>query len=66
MTHGKPICYDCIFFLGLSEHLFKCKAFIKGIPEEIILNEHDHTKPFKGDNGIRFEPIKEITGDERL
>tara|TARA_Y100000034_G_scaffold89462_1_gene107635 strand:- start:26 stop:166 length:141 start_codon:yes stop_codon:yes gene_type:complete len=26
----------------------------------------DSTTPLKGDNGIRFEPIKETAGDERL
>tara|TARA_R100000049_G_C1921140_1_gene66390 strand:- start:28 stop:186 length:159 start_codon:yes stop_codon:yes gene_type:complete len=49
---------------------WKCDAFPKGIPEEIGSGEHDHTKPFKGDNGIRFEHIKkwseEIAGDEWL
>lgn len=35
---------------------YKCKAFPKGIPEVIIDNEHDHTKPYPGDNGIRYEP----------
>lgn len=35
-----------------------CEAFPHGIPEE-ILNGFDHTKPFYGDNGIRFEPTAE-------
>ena len=56
---------QCAFCIHLKKGL-KCKAFPKGIPEKIITGEHDHTKPFKGDNGIRFEPIKEIAGDERL
>ena len=46
----------------------KCRRYITGvscvaypfkIPEEILNGLHNHTKPFKGDNGIRFEPIKE-------
>tara|TARA_R110002096_G_scaffold275446_3_gene469203 strand:+ start:3286 stop:3462 length:177 start_codon:yes stop_codon:yes gene_type:complete len=37
----------------------KCKAFPDGIPKKILIGEHDHTKPFKGDNGIQFEPIEE-------
>lgn len=37
-----------------------CKAFKGEIPNEILSGKNDHTKPFKGDNGIRFEPIKEI------
>ena len=36
----------------------KCKAFPKRIPEDILVGRNDHSKPFPGDNGIRFEPIK--------
>jgi len=35
-----------------------CKAFSKGIPDEIWLGDNDHTKPYPGDNGIIFERIK--------
>ena len=35
----------------------KCNAFPKGIPEAIFSAEFDHTKPFKGDKGIRYEPV---------
>ena len=34
-----------------------CRAFPEGIPQRILLNDHDHRKPFKGDNGILFDPI---------
>jgi hypothetical protein len=37
---------------------YSCKAFPDGIPEEIYNNTHDHTKPFRGDGGIRFESVK--------
>ncbi|MFV0389124.1 MAG: hypothetical protein ACK5NT_10250 [Pyrinomonadaceae bacterium] len=33
----------------------RCKAFPKGIPDEIFNREHDHREPFPGDGGIRFE-----------
>ncbi len=36
----------------------KCKAFPKGIPIEIAIGDFDHTKPYPGDNEIRFEPKK--------
>jgi len=47
-------CQNCEFYKGY----FVCKAFPKGIPDKILTGEHDHTKPFKGDGGIRFEAIK--------
>ena len=50
----------CIFCKHYTKNI-ECKAFPKGIPEEIfITGEHDHTKPFKGDNGILFEPLEEL------
>tara|TARA_Y100001963_G_C6506880_1_gene320355 strand:+ start:358 stop:528 length:171 start_codon:yes stop_codon:yes gene_type:complete len=52
-----PITIQC----GLCKNYLKdlkCKAFPKGIPQE-ILEGQDHTEPFKGDNGIQFEPIED-------
>jgi hypothetical protein len=36
----------------------RCTAFPEEIPREIAGNKHDHRKPFPGDHGIRFEPLK--------
>jgi len=36
-----------------------CKAYPDGIPEEILTGEHDHTTPYKGDNGNQFEKAEE-------
>jgi len=36
-----------------------CEAFPNGIPDEIAYGDNDHTKPFKGDNGIRYEKESE-------
>ena len=36
----------------------RCKAYPDGIPDEILNGEIDHTEPYKGDNGIQFEPIE--------
>ena len=55
-----PICYKCKHFDYERRMLcFECKAYSNGIPDEIIDGEVDHTKPYKDDNGIQFEPIKE-------
>jgi hypothetical protein len=53
-----PKCNNC-FYYHKNRNGATCKAFPNGIPVEILTNEHDHTKPFKGDNGILFEPTKE-------
>lgn len=42
----------------------KCKAFPAGIPAEVLTGRHDHTEPFPGDKGIRFEPFR-VTLDEK-
>ena len=49
-------CNSCIHRVEYSS---KCAAFPKGIPDEILLGDFDHQNPYPGDNGIRFEPIKE-------
>jgi hypothetical protein len=32
-----------------------CDAFPRGIPQKILYEGWDHTKPYTGDKGIRFE-----------
>jgi len=34
-----------------------------GRPRPIIAGEHDHTTPFPGDHGIRFEPRPDLVED---
>jgi len=35
-----------------------CDAFPDRIPDEIMTGLFDHTEPYEGDKGVRFEPIK--------
>ena len=45
-------CFNCKHYWGV----FSCNAYPNGnIPTAIATGLHDHTKPFKGDNGVRFE-----------
>lgn len=54
-----PNCYKCKNFNFDTRMLsLNCKAFPDEIPDVIINNKVKHTQPFKGDNGIQFEPIK--------
>lgn len=54
-----PICAYCkhsfpAILIGYKFHN-TCAAFPDGIPDEIWRGDNDHTKPYPGDNGIRFE-----------
>ena len=59
MVTSNPICTYCKHYNIDDPVNYSCKAYPDGIPKEIIHSEHDHTKPFKGDNGIQFEPIED-------
>ncbi len=44
-----------------------CIAFPGGIPDEVATGQHDHTKPYPEDSGVRWElnPImREVIGEE--
>lgn len=53
-TKISVVCHTCTNLI--DGYLRKCKAFEK-IPDEIWEGKNNHRKPYKGDNGIRFEPI---------
>ena len=53
-------CLDCKNYLGV----LTCKAFPDGIPAVISSGEFDHSKPYPGDNEIRFEAIMPALGQQ--
>lgn len=50
-----PICARCNHFNFTNPEAHVCAAFPGGIPYEIWSGMNDHTQPYAGDHGIRFE-----------
>ena len=48
---------QCLACKHLNNNMTTCKAFKDGIPVKILTGHWDHTKAFKGDNGIHFARI---------
>lgn len=48
-------CNHCRHYWGFG----RCDAYPDNIPREILGNQFEHTTPYEGDNGIRFEPKRE-------
>lgn len=57
MTVPVISCINCKNLYPTKERA--CLAFPAGIPSEILTGENDHTREVEGDNGIRFDKIKE-------
>ena len=47
-------CISCRHYRGP----YTCAAFPGSIPEEIITGGFDHSQPYPGDGGIRFEEVE--------
>lgn len=60
-----PVCFYCAHFYGRIKGKPRCKAFLDGIPREIIVSPTaKHDEPYPGDNGIRFEQYVEEQQEE--
>jgi len=49
---------QCVQCENLVSGTQTCKAFPNGIPDEIWEAKKDHSKAYKGDNGVRFKNRK--------
>ena len=49
-------CRKCRFW---AEGTTTCRAYPDGIPRAILTGSYDHTKPYSGDRGFRFQPLPE-------
>ena len=55
MTYVINSCMKCKFFTLKKT----CLAYPKEIPKKIWEGENDHTEKYRGDKGIRYEPIED-------
>ena len=66
MSTYDVVCARCKNF-SRSSVGFKCKAFPKGIPEEILIGENDHAKPLKKQkNDIVFDPYMKTKKESKM
>lgn len=55
-----PICVFCRHLLNEPEQ--ECRAF-REIPDDIMTGKCDHTDPYQGDNGLRFQLVPSFQED---
>jgi hypothetical protein len=52
-------CQSCRHYAqNSSGELLTCEAFPGGIPDAILSGDNDHKRPFPGDQGICYEPVR--------
>lgn len=58
-----PQCSRCVHYDRAEPGKTRCSAFPRGIPIDILTGRIDHSKPYSGDGGIRFEPQREFSSE---
>ena len=56
-----PLCVRCKYLDRQRKDKLVCTAFPQGIPRDILIMNHDHHHPFRGDQGIQFQPVSNST-----
>lgn len=58
-----PLCFRCRHFRDMPpdrDGHYYCAAFVESpIPDAILFGDHDHHRPYPGDDGVTFEPKPE-------
>ena len=49
-------CLNCVNRIDSADGSPRCLAFPDGIPGGTVTGAFDHSKPYTGDMGIRFDP----------
>lgn len=54
LTARAPQCHGCRHYV---KGTLACVAFPDGIPDVILVGDHDHRDPYPTDSGITFEAL---------
>lgn len=49
----------CVYCKHIAAEGLTCAAYPGGIPAAIVESRRDHRQAYRGDGGIRFDPVSE-------